>query len=113
MLGAKHTDLSEYVYQLQLIVFRLQNSNLITFLRFSHTGKEDARRLNGLKQQLVTTSTSVQQLDPANGTSQRDRIRHEIEDILASDCLYCGEYMIDNIDRPFIDDWDKVNTDWQ
>lgn len=42
-----------------------------------------------------------------------DQIKLAIENILAADCLYCGELMINSIDQPFIDDWDKVNNDWQ
>lgn len=83
-------------------------------------GKEDARLLAELKQHLLALSTAIPaQIETANsngtagGLSQREQIRHEIENILAADCLYCGEYMIDNIDKPFIDDWDKVNSDWQ
>lgn len=69
-----------------------------------------------LKQQLLTTTMSgMSQVDTSASTavSQRDQIRNEIEIILAADCLYCGELMIDNIDKPFINDWNKVNLDWQ
>lgn len=43
----------------------------------------------------------------------RDQLRNEIETILANDCLYCGEYMINSIDKPFIDDWETVNMAWE
>lgn len=86
-------------------------------------GKEDARRLAALKQQL-TTNTAVDaaltQTDTASisGTttgaqSLREQAKHAIENMLAADCLYCGEYMIESIDKPFIEDWAKVNLDWQ
>lgn len=45
--------------------------------------------------------------------SQRDNIKNEIENILAADCMFCGDNMINQIDKPFIDDWDRVNLDWQ
>lgn len=45
--------------------------------------------------------------------SNRDQIKNDIETILAADCLFCGDYMINSIDKPFIDDWEKVNLDWQ
>lgn len=45
--------------------------------------------------------------------SNRDVVKNEIEGILASECLYCGDIMINSIDKPFIEDWDKVNLDWQ
>lgn len=49
----------------------------------------------------------------AANLSQRDRIKNDIETILAAECLFCGENMINQIDKPFIEDWDRVNLDWQ
>jgi len=54
----------------------------------------------------------VDNLQDTNNVITRDGIKNEIENILANDCLYCGELMINNIDKPFIDDWNKVNDDW-
>lgn len=45
--------------------------------------------------------------------SSRDQLKAEIETILGSDCLFCGEIMINSIDQPFIVDWDRMNSDWQ
>lgn len=70
-----------------------------------------------MKQQLQSLNLNIpvpNQTD--NGVanlSQRDNIKNEIETILAAECLFCGEYMINQIDRPFIEDWDRVNLDWQ
>lgn len=36
------------------------------------------------------------------GTS-REHIKSDIDDIIASECVYCGELMIKSIDKPFID----------
>lgn len=36
------------------------------------------------------------------GTS-REQIKSDIDDIVASECVYCGELMIKSIDKPFID----------
>lgn len=85
------------------------------------TGNENILRLSKLKQQLQGLSLSLpipNNSDTAsvNGTanvSQRDKIKNEIENILAAECLFCGNHMIDYIDKPFIDDWDRVNLDWQ
>lgn len=69
-----------------------------------------------LKQRLSTLSTQSQlETSSLNETkmSSRDQLKTEIETILGSDCLYCGEIMINSIDQPFIVDWDKVNSDWQ
>lgn len=56
---------------------------------------------------------NAQTIDSLAGLSTRDQIKDEIETILAGDCLFCGEFMINNIDKPFIDDWERVNLDWQ
>lgn len=87
-------------------------------------GNDEIFRLSKLKQQLQNLSlnipvpsqvdtTSVNGGAPGNSMSQRDSIKNEIETILASECLYCGEHMINLIDKPFIEDWDRVNLDWQ
>lgn len=36
------------------------------------------------------------------GTS-REQIKSDIDDIIACECVYCGELMIKTIDKPFID----------
>ncbi|XP_055602186.1 vacuolar protein sorting-associated protein 18 homolog [Uranotaenia lowii] len=73
--------------------------------------------LMSLKQQLT-----VAQNQPLDGGSQtaadtisssKEHLKTQIEDILASDCLYCGEVMIQTVDRPFIENWDRVDSDWQ
>lgn len=69
-----------------------------------------------MKQQLSSMSAQSQSdTSSLNGTrlSGRDQLKAEIEMILGSDCLFCGEIMIKSIDEPFINDWEKVNSDWQ
>lgn len=78
-------------------------------------------RLTKLQQQLHSLCSNLQgaaQADTASvngGTnlSKRDKIKNEIETILAAECLFCGHHMIDLIDKPFIEDWDRVKLDWQ
>lgn len=93
----------------------------------SNSGNNDILRLSKLKQQLQNLSLNIpvpNQVDPAtanggatavvaNTMPQRDSIKNEIETILAAECLFCGEHMINLIDKPFIEDWDRVNLDWQ
>lgn len=82
-------------------------------------GNESISQLLKLKQQLqnlTSNSPTLSQLDTANDNgnlSQRDNIKKEIEGILAAECLFCGELMIKHIDKPFIEDWDRVTQDWQ
>lgn len=51
----------------------------------------------------------------ASGLPLRELIRNEIDDIVASECIFCGEYMIACIDKPFIadEDWDRVMKEWE
>lgn len=44
---------------------------------------------------------------------RRDQVKVEIESILAAECLFCGEHMINSIDKPFIADWKRADLDWQ
>lgn len=79
--------------------------------------------MSTLKQELQALSTNVagssQQADNSNAVventnvTKREAIKIEIENILAADCLFCGDHMINNIDKPFIEDWDRANLDWQ
>ncbi|XP_050295734.1 vacuolar protein sorting-associated protein 18 homolog isoform X2 [Anthonomus grandis grandis] len=51
----------------------------------------------------------------SSGMSARDQVKTEIDNILASECLYCGETMIRNIDTPFIEEFefDSITREWQ
>lgn len=87
-------------------------------------GNNEILRLSKLKQQLQNLSLNIpvpSQMETASASvgavgstvTQRDDIKNEIETILAAECLFCGEHMINLIDKPFIEDWDRVNLDWQ
>lgn len=47
--------------------------------------------------------------------SAKDTVKAEIDNIIASECLYCGENMIRNIDKPFIEDhdYDRIMKEWE
>ncbi|GJQ72360.1 dor [Trypoxylus dichotomus] len=51
----------------------------------------------------------------SSGMSARDTVKADIDNIVASECLYCGENMIRNIDMPFVDDneYDKIMKEWE
>lgn len=42
-------------------------------------------------------------LGKGNVGTSREQIKSDIDDIIASECVYCGELMIKSIDKPFID----------
>lgn len=102
---------------LHLDTFCLEYYTVTIFL----TGNDHIFRLSKLKQQLqslslnlpATNQTDTASVNGGANLSQRDNIKSEIENILAAECLFCGEHMINQIDKPFIEDWDRVNLDWQ
>lgn len=51
----------------------------------------------------------------SSGISTRDVVKGEIDNIIASECFYCGENMIRNIDKPFIEEneFDRVIKEWE
>lgn len=75
---------------------------------------ETNRRLSSLKLALASMNTVQpdENNGASNGLSQRDKVKMEIESILASDCLFCGELMINSIDQPFIEDPNRMENDW-
>ena len=42
-------------------------------------------------------------LGKAGADTSRESIKSDIDDVIASECVYCGELMIKSIDKPFID----------
>lgn len=44
--------------------------------------------------------------------ANRDHFRSDLENMLSSECVLCGNLMIQQIDKDFVDDWEKVNKDW-
>ncbi|RZF33225.1 hypothetical protein LSTR_LSTR014030 [Laodelphax striatellus] len=49
------------------------------------------------------------------GLSLRDQLKAEIDSIIAAECLYCGDYMIESIDSPFIadKDYERIRREWE
>lgn len=50
---------------------------------------------------------------PAGNTASQN-YREDLDDLIASECVYCGELMIRSVDRPFIDEaeYDAVIQSW-
>ncbi|XP_013172488.1 PREDICTED: vacuolar protein sorting-associated protein 18 homolog [Papilio xuthus] len=72
-------------------------------------------KLSDLQRRLSVLSSAELSAVTASGLPLREVIRNEIDDIVASECIFCGEYMIACIDKPFItdEDWDKVMKEWE
>lgn len=81
-------------------------------------GPAKRNKLHELNRQLTMLSAQVHSDNVSNSSaslSMRDQVKQDIDNIVASECLYCGEIMIRNIDKPFIDDkeYDKVMKEWE
>uniref|UniRef100_A0A1A9X021 Vacuolar protein sorting-associated protein 18 homolog n=1 Tax=Glossina brevipalpis TaxID=37001 RepID=A0A1A9X021_9MUSC len=72
---------------------------------------DKSRKLTMLKQQLESMLTQSVAMAESSKELQkkREKLKHEIENIVAADCPYCG-LMIETIDQPFVEDWDQCNT---
>lgn len=79
-------------------------------------GPATKNKLMDLKRQLriLNTQASDNISTGSAGLSNKDNVRAEIDNILGSECLYCGEIMIRNINLPFIEDedYDRVVKEW-
>lgn len=79
---------------------------------------DSRNRLLDLQKQLNNLS-SGQQVDnistASTSLSAKDVIKCEIDNIVASDCYFCGDYMVDSIDKPFIleSDYNRVMKEWE
>ncbi|PNF16669.1 putative vacuolar protein sorting-associated protein 18 [Cryptotermes secundus] len=73
-------------------------------------------KLHDLQRQLATFSARDDNVSMGSATlSARDQVKSDIDSIIASECLYCGEMMIRAIDRPFIEDedYEQVMKEWE
>ncbi|XP_058794794.1 vacuolar protein sorting-associated protein 18 homolog isoform X2 [Phymastichus coffea] len=78
---------------------------------------ERQTRLAELQHQLtLATDPQRQTIEGSTSTSMsnKEQIKADIDDLVASECLYCGELMIESIDKPFIEegDYEQVMKDW-
>lgn len=93
-----------------------------------HLSTYKQSRLEDLQKKLaVTTQSSKSRHRPAlkdegdtsslgkgSAGASREQIKSDIDDIIASECVYCGELMIRSIDKPFIDPekFDEEKSSW-
>ncbi|KAJ3625065.1 hypothetical protein MTP99_018635 [Tenebrio molitor] len=80
-------------------------------------GPAKKNKLADLERQLkiLNSQTNVDNVSTGSGMSAREIVKSEIDNIVASECLFCGENMIRNIDKPFIEDYeyDKIAKEWE
>ncbi|KAH0950839.1 hypothetical protein HN011_007913 [Eciton burchellii] len=73
-------------------------------------------KLVDLQRQLTAISNRPEDTNSVTSVSlsMRDQIKADIDQLVASECLYCGELMIESIDKPFIEeeDYERVMKEW-
>ncbi|XP_076620663.1 vacuolar protein sorting-associated protein 18 dor [Colletes latitarsis] len=73
-------------------------------------------KLTDLQRQLTALSNNPEDTTSVGSVSlsTKDQIKADIDEVVASECLYCGELMIESIDKPFIeeDDYERVMKEW-
>lgn len=58
-------------------------------------------------------------LNPLSSVSQggenKESIKNSIDNIVANECYFCGDYMIESIDKPFIheSEYGRVMKEWE
>lgn len=75
------------------------------------------QRLASLKQNIAAAANAIAPTEIVNETngshgSLLDQLQAEYEMLLAGECFLCGHTMIECIDRPFIENWDRVVSEW-
>lgn len=94
-------------------IFKKIASNILVMWFVSGAAKKN--KLADLEKQLkiLNSQNHVDNASTGSGVSARELVKSEIDNIVASECLFCGENMIRNIDKPFIDDYDKIMSEWE
>ncbi|XP_014476276.1 PREDICTED: vacuolar protein sorting-associated protein 18 homolog isoform X2 [Dinoponera quadriceps] len=73
-------------------------------------------KLADLQRQLTAISNRPEDTTSVASASlsTKDQIKADIDELIASECLYCGELMIESIDKPFIEeeDYERVMKEW-
>jgi len=84
---------------------------------YPHLPQAKQKRLLELQSRLAS-STNENDLMSQNSRSitmdKYDQVQAELDDLIASECLFCGDIMVRNIDKLFIEDseFNKVMKEW-
>lgn len=83
----------------------------------SYSAPEDCQRLSKLKQRIAILNSQVEQNNNQNivapqTITSRDHFKTELENMLSAECILCGNLMIQQIDKDFVNDCEKMNKNW-
>jgi hypothetical protein len=82
-----------------------------------HLTSARRKKIEELSSEIVSkrSADDVQSVDSRSlKLSKKDQLRAELDDLIASECLHCGDIMIKMIDKPFIEDedFDRITNEW-
>ncbi|ESO08844.1 hypothetical protein HELRODRAFT_109889 [Helobdella robusta] len=82
---------------------------------WQHLSKHQRNQITELQRRIASLimEKHQHQLSPAK-TKEMTSLKKEMDALLASECIYCGTFMIECIDKPFIDkdQYDSVVQSW-
>ncbi|KAK7574291.1 hypothetical protein V9T40_011482 [Parthenolecanium corni] len=81
-----------------------------------YLNESDVTRINHLQSQLYVNSPAISHSDGVSNTpSTKEQIKQELDQLIASECFFCGSITIDHIDRPFIEDdeFERIRLEWE
>ncbi len=80
----------------------------------SHLGAAQAARIRQLQKDLRTLSSraAAPKSTADDDASAPSYVQSELDDAVASECPLCGEAMIESVGVPFIDDSERMASEW-
>uniref|UniRef100_A0A1E1XC32 Vacuolar protein sorting-associated protein 18 homolog n=1 Tax=Amblyomma aureolatum TaxID=187763 RepID=A0A1E1XC32_9ACAR len=85
-----------------------------------HSLPAKASRIEDIHRQLAMLSgrddsASLSSAAGLPSLTTREKLMNELDDLIASECLFCGEIAIRSVDEPFInpEDYEEVMDDWR
>lgn len=92
----------------------LQQEVVPHFSPFKQARLEELQRRLAAVGQAKSRQRSKEAETSDRGQQSRDQIKSDIDDLVAAECVYCGELMIKSIDKPFIDPQrcEEENNSW-
>ena len=83
----------------------------------THMGPSQAARVRQLQKDLRTLTARAAAPPSAaaagsDDTSAPSYVQSELDDAVASECPLCGEAMIESVGVPFVDDSERMSSEW-
>ena len=67
-------------------------------------------------QKLLSNAVPLETVEKGDGTNdlklQEEKLKNELDDIIASDCIFCGEVMIQSVGESLVLDEEEIDKSW-